>query len=117
MTQEKTQKKHEWDVAATARIQQIVADAYKLTVFDMLARSRYAELVLPRQIAMALAREKTTMSFPDLAKAFSPAATDHGTVMWGCEQVARKRAQKKSFDLACKALADKCDAAIVPFKG
>ena len=116
MTQEKTNRKHEWDVAATGVIQGIVAAEHKLTVFDMLARSRHAELVLPRQIAMSIAREKTTMSFPDLAKAFAPSTTDHGTVMWACTQLQRKRVQKKSFNAAYELLAAKCAEAIGTFQ-
>ncbi len=66
-------------------IQRTVADYYKIRVSDLLSNSRLREIVRPRQIAMALAKELTSHSLPDIGEAFG--GRDHTTVLYSCRKV------------------------------
>jgi len=68
-------------------IQQKVAKAFSVRVADLKAKKRTKELVLPRQVAMALCRRLTELSFPDIGRGFG--GRDHTTVMHACKQVQR----------------------------
>jgi chromosomal replication initiation ATPase DnaA len=59
-------------------IQQVVADSYRISLADLLGRSRTTEFALPRQVAMYICREMTFQSFPGIAQAFG---RTHATVM------------------------------------
>jgi chromosomal replication initiator protein len=48
----------------------VVSDHYKMPVADILGKKRNKEIVLPRQVAMYLAREMGGMSYPDIGRAF-----------------------------------------------
>ena len=63
---------------------QVVADHYKMAVRDILGKKRNKEIVLPRQIAMFLAREMGSMSYPDIGRAF---ARDYTTVIHSYEKI------------------------------
>jgi len=67
-------------------IQRIVADYYKLKVADMYSKKRSRAVARPRQVAMALAKELTQLSFPDIGEAFG--GRDHTTVLHACRKVA-----------------------------
>lgn len=67
-------------------IQRIVADYYKLKVSDMYSKKRSRTVARPRQMAMALAKELTHMSLPDIGDAFG--GRDHTTVLHGCRKIA-----------------------------
>jgi chromosomal replication initiator protein len=71
-------------------IQRIVADYYKLNVSDMYSKKRSRTVARPRQMAMALAKELTHMSLPDIGDAFG--GRDHTTVLHGCRKIADLRA-------------------------
>jgi chromosomal replication initiator protein len=71
-------------------IQRIVADYYKLKVSDMYSKKRSRTVARPRQMAMALAKELTHMSLPDIGDAFG--GRDHTTVLHGCRKIADLRA-------------------------
>ena len=60
-------------------IQKIVAEYYKMRVSDLHSRQRTRRVVRPRQIAMALAKELTSMSLPEIGDAFG--GRDHTTVL------------------------------------
>ena len=60
-------------------IQKMVAEYYKMRVSDLHSRQRTRRVVRPRQIAMALAKELTSMSLPEIGDAFG--GRDHTTVM------------------------------------
>ncbi|MBO67849.1 MAG: chromosomal replication initiator protein DnaA [Acidiferrobacteraceae bacterium] len=60
-------------------IQKLVAEYYKIRVSDLHSRQRTRRIVRPRQIAMALAKEMTTMSLPEIGDAFG--GRDHTTVI------------------------------------
>jgi chromosomal replication initiator protein len=66
-------------------IQKTVADYFKLRLSDLLSASRSRSLARPRQIAMALARELTQLSLPEIGHAFG--GRDHTTVMHACQRV------------------------------
>ena len=75
-------------------IQKTVADYYKIKVSEMYSKKRSRNVARPRQIAMALAKELTQMSLPDIGDAFG--GRDHTTVLHAC----RKIALLKSTDTA-----------------
>ena len=66
-------------------IQKTVADFYKIKIIDMHSKKRTRALVRPRQIAMSLAKELTSMSLPDIGGAFG--GRDHTTVLHACRKV------------------------------
>ena len=66
-------------------IQKTVADYFQLRVADLLSKRRTRSLARPRQIAMALAKELTEHSLPEIGDGFG--GRDHTTVMHGCKVV------------------------------
>lgn len=67
-------------------IQKTVADYYKIKVSEMYSKKRSRNVARPRQIAMALAKELTHLSLPDIGEAFG--GRDHTTVLHACRKVA-----------------------------
>ena len=82
-------------IASTSRIvsieniQKTVADFYKIKVADMFSKKRTRNLARPRQIAMALAKELTNQSLPEIGESFG--GRDHTTVIHACRKVAELR--------------------------
>ncbi|MGH8670965.1 MAG: chromosomal replication initiator protein DnaA [Burkholderiales bacterium] len=70
-------------------IQRTVADYYKLKVSDMYSKKRSRMVARPRQMAMALAKELTSLSLPDIGDAFG--GRDHTTVLHACRKIADLR--------------------------
>jgi len=70
-------------------IQKTVADYYKIKVAEMYSKKRSRNFARPRQIAMALARELTNHSFPEIGEAFG--SRHHTTVMHACDEVEQLR--------------------------
>jgi chromosomal replication initiator protein len=68
-----------------ANIQKTVADYYGLQIKDLLSKRRTRSLARPRQVAMALAKELTEHSLPEIGDAF--AGRDHTTVLHACRQI------------------------------
>jgi chromosomal replication initiator protein len=66
-------------------IQKIVAEYYNMRVADLHSKRRNRHIARPRQIAMALAKELTTLSLPDIGDAFG--GRDHTTVIHACRKV------------------------------
>ncbi len=66
-------------------IQKTVADYYKIKVADMYSKKRNRAIARPRQVAMALAKEFTQLSLPDIGEAFG--GRDHTTVLHACRKV------------------------------
>lgn len=81
-------------------IQKTVADYYKIKVAEMYSKKRSRNFARPRQVAMALARELTNHSFPEIGEAFG--GRHHTTVMHACEEVEqlRQHDQNISRDMA-----------------
>jgi chromosomal replication initiator protein len=67
-------------------IQKTVAEYYKIRVSDLHAKDRSRVVARPRQVAMALAKELTTHSLPEIGDAFG--GRDHTTVLHACRKVA-----------------------------
>ncbi len=68
-----------------SNIQKTVAEYYKIRVADLLSKRRNRSITRPRQIAMALAKELTTHSLPEIGDAFG--GRDHTTVLHACRRV------------------------------
>jgi len=70
-------------------IQKTVAEYFKLRVADLLSKRRSRSVARPRQLAMALAKELTSHSLPEIGDAFG--GRDHTTVLHGCRRIAALR--------------------------
>ena len=66
-------------------IQKTVAEYYKLRVADLLSKRRSRSIARPRQMAMAMAKELTSHSLPEIGDAFG--GRDHTTVMHACRVI------------------------------
>ena len=60
-------------------IQKTVADYFKIKVSEMYSKKRFRSVARPRQVAMALAKELTQQSLPEIGEAFG--GRDHTTVL------------------------------------
>ena len=70
-------------------IQKSVADFYNIKVADMYSKRRPANIAMPRQIAMYLAKELTQKSFPEIGDLFG--GRDHTTVLHAVKKVTEQR--------------------------
>ncbi len=70
-------------------IQKTVADYYKVRISDMHSKKRSRAVARPRQVAMALAKELTQLSLPEIGSHFG--GRDHTTVLHACRQIAKLR--------------------------
>jgi chromosomal replication initiator protein len=70
-------------------IQKTVADYYKLRMSDLVSERRSRSIARPRQVAMALAKELTSHSLPEIGAAFG--GRDHTTVIHACKRVRELR--------------------------
>ena len=77
-------------------IQKTVADYFKLRVGDLLSKRRSRSVARPRQIGMALAKELTNHSLPEIGDAFG--GRDHTTVLHACRRIAALRETEKRID-------------------
>ena len=67
-------------------IQKTVAQYFKVRLSDLSSKRRNRSIARPRQIAMALAKELTSHSLPEIGEAFG--GRDHTTVLHACRKVA-----------------------------
>jgi len=77
-------------------IQRTVADYFKIKLSDLHSKRRNRAVARPRQVAMALAKELTSHSLPEIGDAFG--GRDHTTVLHACRKVGELR--ESSGDLA-----------------
>ncbi|HUO79173.1 MAG TPA: chromosomal replication initiator protein DnaA [Steroidobacteraceae bacterium] len=70
-------------------IQKTVAEYYKIRVADLLSKRRSRSIARPRQVAMALSKELTNHSLPEIGDAFG--GRDHTTVLHACKRVKELR--------------------------
>lgn len=77
-------------------IQKTVADYFKIRVAELLSKRRSRSIARPRQIAMALAKELTNHSLPEIGDAFG--GRDHTTVLHGCRRIRALRETEKRVD-------------------
>ncbi len=66
-------------------IQKTVAEYYKIRVADLLSKRRNRSIARPRQVAMALTKELTNHSLPEIGDAFG--GRDHTTVIHACKKI------------------------------
>ena len=66
-------------------IQRIVAEYYKIKISDILSKRRSRSVARPRQVAMALSKELTNYSLPEIGEAYG--GRDHTTVLHACRKV------------------------------
>jgi chromosomal replication initiator protein len=66
-------------------IQKAVADYFKIRIADMHSKKRSRNVARPRQVAMALAKDLTQMSLPEIGEAFGN--RDHTTVLHACRTI------------------------------
>ncbi|ABZ74577.1 chromosomal replication initiator protein DnaA [Shewanella halifaxensis HAW-EB4] len=76
-------------------IQKTVAEYYKIKMADMLSKRRSRSVARPRQVAMALSKELTNQSLPEIGDAFG--GRDHTTVLHACRKIAQLR--EESHDI------------------
>ena len=70
-------------------IQKTVAEYFKIKVADMHSKKRTRNVARPRQVAMALAKDLTQMSLPEIGEAFGN--RDHTTVLHACRTISSLR--------------------------
>jgi chromosomal replication initiator protein len=70
-------------------IQKSVADYFKIRMSDLLSKKRNRSLARPRQIAMALSKELTSHSLPEIGDAYG--GRDHTTVLHACRKISELR--------------------------
>ncbi len=73
-------------------IQKTVADYFKVRVADLLSKRRSRSVARPRQVAMALAKELTSHSLPEIGDAFG--GRDHTTVLHACKRIKELRGEE-----------------------
>lgn len=83
-------------------IQKTVADYYHIKMVELLSKKRTRNLTRPRQIAMALARDLTIMSLPEIGNSFG--GKDHSTVIHACKTINNLRAGNTTIDADYKIL-------------
>jgi chromosomal replication initiator protein len=74
-------------------IQKTVAEYYKIRIADLLSKRRSRSIARPRQVAMALAKELTNHSLPEIGDAFG--GRDHTTVLHACRRVKELRESER----------------------
>ena len=70
-------------------IQKVVAEYYRIKVSDLKSKDRSRSITRPRQLAMALAKELTNRSLPEIGKGFGD--RDHTTVIHACKTIEKLR--------------------------
>ena len=76
-------------------IQRTVAEYFKIKVSDLLSKRRSRSVARPRQVAMALSKELTNHSLPEIGDAFG--GRDHTTVLHACRTIAKLRETDESI--------------------
>ena len=76
-------------------IQKTVADYFKIKVSDMYSKKRFRSVARPRQVAMALSKELTQQSLPEIGEAFG--GRDHTTVLHACRKTQELREIDQEF--------------------
>src|SRR3954468_10001015 len=77
-------------------IQKTVAEYFKIKISDMHSKKRSRNVARPRQVAMALAKDLTQMSLPEIGEAFGN--RDHTTVLHACRKIADLRTLDTSLN-------------------
>ena len=83
-------------------IQKTVADYYKIKVADMYSKRRQAAIVLPRQVAMYLAKDLTEKSYVEIGELFG--GRDHTTILHAVNKITEARSQQPDLNHALHVL-------------
>lgn len=78
------------------KIQKLVAGYYKIRVADLLSSRRTRSITRPRQLAMAITKELTRHSLPEIGAAFG--GRDHTTVLHACRKILELRSEDGLID-------------------
>jgi chromosomal replication initiator protein len=70
-------------------IQRTVAEYYKIKIADLMSKRRSRSVARPRQVAMALSKELTNHSLPEIGEGFG--GRDHTTVLHACRKIKELR--------------------------
>ncbi|WP_067926092.1 chromosomal replication initiator protein DnaA [Alicyclobacillus shizuokensis] len=87
-----------------AQIQKVVGDHFGLKVDELKAKRRTKNVVLPRQLAMYLARELTELSLPRIGEEFG--GRDHTTVLHACDRISQSLQHDPSLQTTVNRLAE-----------
>jgi chromosomal replication initiator protein len=79
-----------------SNIQKTVAEYYKIRTADLLSAKRTRSIARPRQVAMALAKELTKHSLPEIGAAFG--GRDHTTVLHATKKVRSLREEEPGVE-------------------
>ncbi len=77
-------------------IQKTVAEYYNIKLSDLLSKRRSRSITRPRQMAMALTKELTNHSLPEIGEAFN--GRDHTTVLHACKKIIDLRKENPSHE-------------------
>ena len=77
-------------------IQKTVAEYYNIKLSDLLSKRRSRSITRPRQMAMALTKELTNHSLPEIGEAFN--GRDHTTVLHACKKIIELRKESSSHE-------------------
>lgn len=89
-------------------IQRAVCAQFQIRLEDLKGRSRQRDIALPRQVAMYLVRELTSLSLPKIGREFG--GRDHTTVLHACEKVEREIQSNGRLSLIVNRLKDTLSA-------
>lgn len=87
------------------RIKSIVASYYGIKVSEMDSKKRNANIAFPRQVAIYLCRQYTTLSLSKIGKLFG--GRDHSTIVHSCDRITKMSIDDSSFKEDLKILVDK----------
>ncbi len=90
-------------------IQLATAEAFAISLDDLVSQSRSARLAWPRQVAMYLARELTDQTLPAIGRAFG--GRNHATVIHACRRISERIAQDPDAFAAVQALTTRLQSA------
>ena len=76
-------------------IQKTVSEYYNIKLSDLLSKRRSRSITRPRQLAMALTKELTNHSLPEIGEAFN--GRDHTTVLHACKKIAEAMVAKRKL--------------------
>lgn len=77
-------------------IQKMTAEYYKIRVADLLSKRRNRSIARPRQVAMAISKELTNHSLPEIGDAFG--GRDHTTVLHACRKIKELRKTEQRIE-------------------
>ena len=83
-------------MVSVENIQKTVAEYYNIKLSDLLSKRRSRSITRPRQMAMALTKELTNHSLPEIGEAYN--GRDHTTVLHACKKIKELRVENNSLE-------------------